>query len=136
LGEELVGLDRMLLAAARRNLSFAERLAKESQDPEAKSNLEKFLSRHLLRPKVGTQPEKQAVVVPTSEKERRIQRLANYLPDLTDWDLANLLELAKSMHRFQVAGRPRKSKPPAAGLFGSEIGTGPGETRAEPPGKV
>lgn len=134
LGEELVGLDRMLSAAARKNLSIAERMAKESQEPEAKAVLEKFLSRHLLRPKVDATPEKKPATVPTTEKERRIQRLSGYLPALTDWDLANLLELAKSMHRFQSAGKPRKPKASGNGAADAGAGTETKESRAYLPG--
>lgn len=115
LAEELVGLDRMLMSVVRRNRSIAEHMAKESADPQARIVLERFLERHMLGQKPDNQELAKQETAPVTDRDRRIQRLNSYLPVLTDWDIENVMELIKSMHRFQMASRPRRKRPEPEG---------------------
>ncbi len=100
LGEEVMDLDRVLLASVKRNLSVARHLAKESSDPALKVILEKFLIKHILTPK-DVALEKPMDTEPMTEKDRKAYRLNRYLSVLSETDMQNILELAKSMYRIR-----------------------------------
>lgn len=98
-------LDRVLLASVKRNLSVARHLAADSSDPVLKAALEKFLTKHILTTK-DMPSEKPVIPEPMTEKDKRIYRLTRYLSVLSDTDMRNLLELAKSMNRMRKESDP------------------------------
>ncbi len=102
LADEIVGVDRTLLASIKKNYSLAKLMVRTSPDKDVKETLEKFLEKHFLTPKDESK-ENLANAEPVTEKDKHIYRLNRYLSDLTEYDIQNLLELSKSMYRIHNA---------------------------------
>lgn len=112
LGEDIVDLDRMLMASVKRNLQVAEKVAGESGDKDLKSLLERFRSRHMLV--LGrAQPEAEKEKPTLSDRERRVEKISRGLSALPDVDLHNVMELVRSMvksHRGEKQSRSGKDE--------------------------
>ena len=109
LEEEVVELDRLLIASMRRNLSLAEGLQKNASNEKGRTVLERHFSRHALVAKKGpvTPPEESTTV---SETDKWIRRFDRYLAALPEEDLENVMDLVKSMCRSRKARAPKRSK--------------------------
>lgn len=122
LEEEIIELDRSLLASLRRNLSLAERQRKGASDEQGRILLERHLSRHVLNAKKSQEPAPE-VSGSDLEADKRIRRFDRYLAALSDPDLENVLDLVKSMYRSRKVPRPGK----ASSRINAESKKGAGE---------
>jgi hypothetical protein len=106
--EEVIELDRMLMALVRRNLALAVRLSGKGGNEKANDLLKRYLSRHVLVPKEKSIPKDQ--VADQTEEGKRIRQFDRYLNALPDQELQNVLDLVKSMYRVQKPGGTWKAR--------------------------
>ena len=106
--EEVIELDRMLMALVRRNLALAVRLSGKGGDEKANDLLKRYLARHVLVPK--EKPIAKDQIVDQTEDGKRIRQFDRYLNALPDQELQNVLDLVKSMYRVQKPGSSKKNR--------------------------
>lgn len=106
--EEIIELDRMLMALVRRNLAMAVRLSGKGGDEKESDLLKRYLARHVLVPKEKSIPKDQ--IAEQTEEGKRIRQFDRYLNALPDRELQNVLDLVKSMYRVQKPGGSKKRK--------------------------
>jgi hypothetical protein len=126
--EDVIELDRMLMALVRRNLAMAVRLSGKGGDEKANDLLKRYLARHVLVPKEKAIPKDQ--LADQTEEGKRIRQFDRYLNALPDQELQNVLDLVKSMYRVQKPGGSRRAK--GKSVKGSEVtreGSGNSETQ-------
>lgn len=109
LEEEIIELDRSLLASLRRNLSLAERFCKGKSDEQGRALLERHLSKHVLSAKKSPEPALEAST-PEMETNKRLRRFDRYVAALPDPDLESVLDLVKSMNRSRKAPSSGKAR--------------------------
>lgn len=128
LASTLIEMDRTLLNAVRRNMGISERLLQAPIGDSEKSELQKHLARHpMARSK---QPEMKPDATPRvlSDRDRLLERTTKTLPGLSDQNLSNLYELAKSMVRTEkpqtgnVRAKPRRIRDAGAKAVSKEEG--------------
>jgi hypothetical protein len=110
LEEEIIELDRTLLASLRRNLSLAERMGKGASDEQGRVLLERHVSKHVLNVRKSQEPAPEVSAMDV-EANKRIRRFDRYLAALPDSDLESVLDLVKSMYRSRKAPGSGKAKP-------------------------
>lgn len=106
--EEVIELDRMLMALVRRNLALAVRLSVNGSDEKVNDLLKRYLGRHVLVPKEKSLPKEQSA--DQIEEGKRVRQFDRYLNALPDRELQNVLDLVKSMYRVQKPNALRKRK--------------------------
>jgi hypothetical protein len=104
--EEVIELDRMLMALVRRNLALAVSLSGKGGDEKANDLLKRYLARHVLVPKEKAIPKDQ--LADQTEEGKRIRQFDRYLNALPDQELQNVLDLVKSMYRVRKPGDLKK----------------------------
>jgi hypothetical protein len=106
--EEVIELDRMLMALVRRNLALAVRLSVNGSDEKVSDLLKRYLGRHVLVPKEKSLPKEQSAE--STEEIRRVKQFDRYLNALPERELQNVLDLVKSMYRVQKPSGLKKRK--------------------------
>jgi hypothetical protein len=106
--EEVIEMDRMLLALVRKNLALAGRLSANGSDEKASDILKRYLGRHVLLPKEKSLPKEQSA--DQIEESKRVRQFDRYLNALPERELQNVLDLVKSMYRVQKPNALRKGK--------------------------
>jgi hypothetical protein len=137
LRDGLLETDRALTYAMRKNLGTAERLLNSPIEEAEKAELRTFLEGHPLARKTPPTPSPVSVPQVLTERERFLERVIRVLSGLSEPNLRNLYELAKSMGRVENTGEknpPQRSKrrPMAAnqGSGGLKEGNGPAAAEA------
>lgn len=97
----LVEMDRALAYAMRKNMGTAERILVSSAGEEDKAALRAYLESHPLSRKKPSAPSMKPAPRVLSERERILERVARVLTGLSEPNLRNLYELAKSMGRVE-----------------------------------
>jgi hypothetical protein len=94
-------MDRALAYAMRKNMATAERLLNSPIEESEKVGLRAYLEGHPLSRKQQSNPEPNPAPRIPTERERFLERVTRVLMDLSDPNLRNLYELAKSMGRVE-----------------------------------